>query len=135
VREAPRAWATPRRGKVLKRALAYGEAHAHRLRDATLETHKLPIGSGQVESAVRRVSNLRCKAPGALWTEARVRGLMHLRAACKSGRWDDVLVGVWTGTFHVPSFEPVGTTALDGPAAAQYYDTTQTIREPRKQAA
>ncbi len=120
---------------VLKRALSYFEAHAHRMRYATLEAHKLPIGSGQVESAVRRVINLRFKAPGSFWTEARVSGLMHLRAAFKSGRWDDVLVGVLTGTFPVPNFEPVGTTALNGPADAQCHDTTQTILEPRKKGA
>lgn len=135
VMDALRALATTRRGKVLKRALGYCETHAHRMRYATLEAHKLPIGSGQVESAVRRVINLRFKAPGSFWTEARVSGLMHLRAAFKSGRWDDVLMGVLTGTFHVPSFKPVGTTALEGLADAQCHDTTQTILEPRKEAA
>jgi hypothetical protein len=45
----------------------------------------LSIGSGQVESAVRRVINLRFKAPGSFWTETTVSGLMHLRAACKAG--------------------------------------------------
>jgi hypothetical protein len=135
VRDALRTLATTRRGKVLKRALGYFETHAHRMRYATLEAHKLPLGSGQVESAVRRVINLRFKAPGSFWTEARVSGLMHLRAAFKSGRWDDLLVGVLTGTFHVPHFEPVGTTALDGPAAAQHPDTIQTTLEPRKKVA
>ena len=135
VMDARRALAATRRGKVLKRALGYCEAQAHRMRYATLEAHKLPLGSGQVESAVRRVINLRCKAPGSFWTEARVSGLMHLRAAFKSGRWDDVLVGVLTGTFRVPHFQPVDTTALDGPAEAQCHDTTQTILESRKKAA
>lgn len=130
-----RALATTRRAKVMKRALGYFETHAHRMRYATLEAYKLPIGSGQVESAVRRVINLRFKAPGSFWTEARVSGLMHLRAAFKAGRWDDVLVGVLTGTFHVPSFEPVGTTATAGPADTRDHDATQTIPEPRKKAA
>jgi hypothetical protein len=35
---------------------------------------KLPVGSGQVESAVRRVVNLRFKAPGSFWKEATVNG-------------------------------------------------------------
>jgi hypothetical protein len=133
--DALRAWATTRQGKGLKRELGYLETHAHRMRYATLEGHKLPIESGQVDSAVRRVINLRCKAPGSFWTEARVSGLRHLRAAFKAGRWDDVLAGVLTGTCHVPSFKPVGTTALEGPADAQCHATTQTILEPRKKAA
>jgi hypothetical protein len=99
--------ATTRRGKAITRALRYMEAHAHRMRYATLEARKLSIGSGQVESAVRRVINLRFKAPGSFWTETTVSGLMHLRAAFKAGRWDDVMIGVLTDTWRMPSFEPV----------------------------
>src|SRR6266571_6462573 len=69
VQEALRALATTHRSKAITRALGYVEAHAHRRRYVTLEARKLPIGSGQVESAVRRVANLRCKAPGSFWTE------------------------------------------------------------------
>ena len=94
VMEALRALATTQRGKTIRRALRYVEAHAHRMRYVTLEAHKLSIGSGQVESAVRRVINLRFKAPGSLWTETTVSGLRHLRAAFKAGRWDEVMIGV-----------------------------------------
>ena len=69
VQKALRTLATRQRGKALTRALRYVEAHAHRMRYVTLEARKLPIGSGQVESAVRRVVNLRFKAPGSFWTE------------------------------------------------------------------
>ena len=98
--EALRALATTQRGKAITRALRYVEAHAHRMRYVTLEARKLSIGSGQVESAVRRVINLRFKAPGSFWTETTVSGLMHLRAAFKAGRWDEVMIGVLTG--HIP---------------------------------
>src|SRR5437870_1458478 len=93
VMEELRALATTRRDKAITRALRYVEAHAHRMRYVTLEARKLSIGSGQVESAVRRVINLRFKAPGSFWTETTVSGLMHLRAAFKAGRWDGVMVG------------------------------------------
>src|SRR5436309_5384532 len=59
VLEALHALATTRRGKAITRALRYVEAHAHRMRYVALEARKLSIGSGQVESAVRRVNNLR----------------------------------------------------------------------------
>src|SRR5215510_9862951 len=62
--EALRALATTHRSKAITRALGYLETHAHRMRYVTLEARQLPIGSGQVESAVRRVVNLRFKAPG-----------------------------------------------------------------------
>jgi hypothetical protein len=88
-----RALAMARRNKALKRALGYFETHVHRMRYATLDAHSLSVGSGQVESALRRVINLRFKAPGSFWTETTVDGLMHLRAAFKAGRWDDAMVG------------------------------------------
>jgi len=105
VMEELRALATTQRGTTITRALRYVEAHAHRMRYVTLETRKLSIGSGQVESAVRRVMNLRFKASGSFWTETTVSELMHLRAAFKAGRWDEVMIGVLTDPFQTPSFE------------------------------
>src|SRR5712692_9949707 len=135
VQEALRALATTRRNKAITRALDYVETHAHRMRYVTLEARKLPIGSGQVESAVRRVVNLRFKAPGSFWREPTVSGLMHLRAAFKARRWDDVMIGVLTDTFQTPSFETVSTTATHRSAEAQERDTPQTFVKPRKKAA
>ncbi len=135
VQEALRALATTRRSKAITRAVRYVEAHAHRMRYVTLEAHKLPIGSGQVESAVRRVVNLRFKAPGSFWRETTVSGLMHLRAAFKAGRWDEVMRGVLTGICQTPSFEPVGNATTQRPAAAQEREEPQTFAKPRKKAA
>jgi hypothetical protein len=135
VLEALHALATTRRGKAITRALRYVEAHAHRMRYVTLEARKLPIGSGQVESAVRRVVNLRFKAPGSFWTETTVSGLRHLRAAFKAGRWDEMMIGVMTGTFQVPSFEPVPKAVSQRSAAVQARETSQTFVTPRKEAA
>ena len=135
VQEALRALATTQRSKAITRALRYVEAHAHRMRYVPLEARKLPIGSGQVESAVRRVVNLRFKAPGSFWTETTVSGLMHLRAAFKAGRWDEVMRGVLTGTCQTPSFEPVSNAATPRSAAAQGRETPQTFVKPRKKAA
>ena len=105
------------------------------MRYVALEARKLSIGSGQVESAVRRVINLRFKAPGAFWTITTVSGLRHLRAAFKAGRWDDVMIGVLTDTWQTPSFAFVRTTATHQSAEAQECDTLQTSLESRKPAA
>jgi hypothetical protein len=51
----------------------------------------LPIGSGAVESAIRRVINLRIKGPGLLWEEENAEAMVVLRAAALSGRWDELL--------------------------------------------
>jgi hypothetical protein len=134
VQEALRALATTHRSKAIPRALRYVETHAHRMRYVALEAHKLPIGSGQVESAVRRVVNLRFKAPGSFWRETTVNGLMHLRAAFKAGRWDEIMIGVITDTFQVPSFAPVDN-AVSQPSAAIQGETPQTFVTPRKKAA
>src|SRR3989442_1941457 len=67
VQEALRALAPTRRNKAITRALGYVETHAHRMRYVTLEARKLPIGSGQVESAVRRRVNLRLYDPRSIW--------------------------------------------------------------------
>jgi len=134
VQEALRALATTYRSQAIARALRDVEAHAHRMRYVTLEACQLSIGSGQVESAVRRVINLRFKAPGSFWTETTVSGLMHLRAAFKAGRWDEIMMGVITDTFQVPSFEAVDNVVPQQSAAIQG-ETPQTFVTPRKKAA
>jgi hypothetical protein len=135
VMEALRTLATRQRGKAVTRALGSLETHAHRMRYVTLEAHKLPIGSGQVESAVRRVVNLRFKAPGSFWTETTVSGLMHLRAAFKAGRWKEVMIGVLTGTFQTPNFTPGSQAATHRSTEGQKHDIPQSFITSRKQAA
>ena len=133
--EALRTLATRQRGKAITRALRSMEAHTHRMRSVTLEAYKLPMGSGQGESAVRRVINRRCKAPGSCWTETTVSGLRHLRAAFKAGRWDEVMIGVLAGSFQMPSFAPVSQTATHRSAEAQKRHRPQSFIKSRKEAA
>jgi hypothetical protein len=133
--EVLRTLATTQRSKAIPRALRYVEAHAHRMRYVTLEARQLSIGSGQVESAVRRVINLRFKAPGSFWTETTVSGLMHLRAAFKAGRWDEIMHGVMTGTFQVPSFAPRDNAAPQRSVAVQERATPPRCVTLRKKAA
>src|SRR5262245_12535455 len=135
VQEALRTLATTHRSKAIPRALGYVETHAHRMRYVTLETRQLPIGSGQVESAVRRVVNLRFKAPGSFWMETIVSGLMHLRAAFKAGRWDEIMPGVATGKGQTPGFEPVGNATTQRSVAAQECEAPRMFVKPRKKAA
>jgi hypothetical protein len=135
VMEALHALATTRRGKAIPRALCYLEAHAHRMRYTTLEARKLSIGSGQVESAVRRVINLCFKAPGSFWTEMTVNGLMHLRAAFKAGRWDEVMIRVLTGTFQTSSFAPESQAATHRSVEAHKRNMPRSFTKSRKQVA
>jgi len=95
---------TSRRSRKMRHSLEYFETHAHRMQYAQLKEQHLPMGSGQVESAVRRVINLRFKAPGSFWKEERVNALMHLRAAFKAGRWNELMRDVLNQTFSLPAF-------------------------------
>ena len=55
---------------------------------AKLRRRQLPIGSGSVESAVRRIVNLRLKGCGMFWLEQNAEAMLYLRAQLKAGRWD-----------------------------------------------
>ena len=96
-----------RRAKKMKTAIAYFEKHAARMTYTSLDDQHLPVGSGVVESAVRRIINLRFKAPGTFWEEDTVADLMHLRACFKAGRWHEMMEQILTQTFVLPSFEPL----------------------------
>ena len=52
---------------------------------------KMPCGSGIVESAVRRIINLRFKAPSSFWLPDNVEPLMFLRGIALAGRWSSFI--------------------------------------------
>ena len=49
----------------------------------------LPLGSGAIESAIRRVINLRLKGNSIYWEEENAEGMLMLRGLVLSGRWDE----------------------------------------------
>ena len=50
-----------------------------------------PLGSGAVESAIRRVINLRLKGNGIYWKEENAEAMLVLRAAALTGRWQETM--------------------------------------------
>jgi len=68
-------------------ALAHFDQHAKRMRYHEVKQQGLPVGSGHVESAIRRVINLRLKAPGTFWKEENAEQFLFLRSQLISGRW------------------------------------------------
>jgi hypothetical protein len=50
-----------------------------------------PRGSGAVESAIRRVINLRLKGNGISWKEENGEAMLELRAAVLTGRWEETM--------------------------------------------
>ena len=65
--------------------LRHGEA-GH-LNYASFVRRKLPVGSGAIESAIRRVINLRLKGNSVYWTEDNAEGMLVLRGLVLSRRW------------------------------------------------
>ena len=50
-----------------------------------------PLGSGAIESAMRRVINLRLKGNGIFWCEENAEGMLVLRAAALTKRWRETM--------------------------------------------
>jgi hypothetical protein len=64
---------------------------AGRLRYHSFRRRGVPLGSGAIESAIRRVLNLRLKGNGIYWTESNAEAVFQLRAGVVSGRWEEIL--------------------------------------------
>ena len=83
------------RGKAkIKTELQYFETRKDYMRYHAFQWRKIPIGSGAVESAIRRVINLRLKGPSIFWREENAERMLHLRAYLKAGRWDELMRSV-----------------------------------------
>jgi hypothetical protein len=87
-----KAVAKGRNVKKMKTELNYFVKNTSKMRYAWFKRCRLPIGSGAVESCIRRVVNLRMKCPSTFWTEDNAEGFLHLRSLYKSGRWDSGFV-------------------------------------------
>lgn len=74
-------------------AIAYLENHdlAEHLEYARFRRRGVPQGSGAIESAIRRVVNLRLKGNGILWLEENAEAMLVMRAAALTGRWQETL--------------------------------------------
>ena len=75
----------------LKKWRTYFAANQQRMQYQTFQDAGLPCGSGCVESAIRRVINLRLKAPGTFWTHQMAEIFLFLRSQLLSGRWSIML--------------------------------------------
>ena len=76
-----------KRKKALKKFADYFLNNRERMRYSYFKTQGLPCGSGHVESAVRRIINLRLKAAGTFWLKKMAECFLFLRSQLISGRW------------------------------------------------
>ena len=77
-----------RHSKAIRTERDYFIKNAARMAYAKLKGLKLPIGSGSVESAIRRVINLRLKGACIFWYRENAEAMLMLRAYYKAGRWN-----------------------------------------------
>lgn len=78
------------RSKALKKDRQYFLRNRHRFSYAWARRLRLPIGSGPMESAIRRVINLRIKGPGIFWHEETAEAMLMIRAYYKAHRWQEL---------------------------------------------
>ena len=91
------ALARGRRSPDIKKEINYLKGHLDHMHYAEWRAKKVPIGSGVVESAVRRVLNLRFKSASMCWRRDHLEALLYLRAILKAGRWDDFMPALLAG--------------------------------------
>ena len=67
------------------------EAHKGRMNYAASRERNLPIGSGVIESTIRRVVNLRLKGASVGWLESTAQDMLLLRSFYKANRWQNIV--------------------------------------------
>jgi len=77
-----------RHSKAIRTHREYFIKNQGRMAYAKLMALKLPIGSGAIESTVRRVVNLRLKGASIFWCRASAEAILLLRSYYKAGRWN-----------------------------------------------
>lgn len=96
--------------ETLRQEIAYFEKRLPLLRYRDIKRKRLALGSGAVESAIRRVLNLRVKSPSMFWDEDMAEAVIYMRAQLLSNRWDAMMDQIRehskTSRSRVYSFEP-----------------------------
>jgi hypothetical protein len=102
-----------RSAQTVGQELTFLATHAHRMRYGAFRKRGIPLGSGAVESGLRRLVNLRMKGPGIFWTPQHAQDLFYLRCQLLSGRWEAFVRALLFPDQAVPQ-------ASDHQAAASY---------------
>jgi hypothetical protein len=77
-----------RNSKAIRTHRDYFVKNQSRMAYAKLMAMQMPVGSGAIESTVRRVINLRLKGPSIFWCRASAEAVLLLRSYYKAGRWN-----------------------------------------------
>lgn len=98
------ALAVGRRAKAVSQHRDYFAGNAARMQYAAFVAANMPIGSGAIESAVRRIINMRMKSNGMFWLEINAEGMLLLRSYLKAEHFDALVD--WSLAVAVPWWTP-----------------------------
>ncbi len=79
----------------------YFRTRLDKMRYGELRRLRVPLGTGAVESAIRRIVNLRMKGPGLFWKPENAERVLYLRCRHKAGRWSEI-----EGALHSAALKP-----------------------------
>lgn len=96
--------AVGRRAKAVNEHRDYFADNASRMQYTTFKQVGLPIGSGIIESAVRRIVNMRLKSPAKFWQDDNAEHMLLLRSYLKAGRWNSLMS--WSLASAIPWWKP-----------------------------
>jgi len=71
-----------------KKWKSYFDRNAKRMQYENFQKNGHAIGSGTVESAIRRVINLRIKSPSIFWKIENAESMIFIRSKVLYGRWE-----------------------------------------------
>jgi hypothetical protein len=83
-----------KKSKEVAQYIGYLSKNMARMRYQLFRSMKLVCGSGIIESAIRRVINLRFKNASAFWKPENVKGLFFLRGIALSSRWNTLIINI-----------------------------------------
>jgi len=82
--------------EAIRTALHYFSTHQGRMHYGQWRAEGFPLGSGSIESGVRRIVNLRLKGASLFWRPENAEEILYLRCQIKSGRWVTFVKSVLT---------------------------------------
>ena len=87
-----RALCRGRKSKDISKHLDYFLRNVQRMQYASFKERNIPKGSGAIESAVRRIVNMRLKGNAKYWLRDNAEGMLLIRSYLKSGRLGGLLL-------------------------------------------
>lgn len=76
----------------LRKLLGYIKNNRERIRYGYFRELGLPLGSGVVEGAIKKMNNTRVKGPSIRWRKNRLKKMLHLRSVVFNDQYDEIKI-------------------------------------------